>query len=93
MNPNGRHFRIEDCREIQERYDKVKSNFVREYEQSLNGKILKFFKLKKKDKNENIKFSDVINIIRYKLYVKPKRKIACFMWEIPYDIYHLVNRR
>lgn len=87
----GKRFSSEDVFGIQERYDLVKLQVVSAYEKSLNDKILKFFFLKRKNKDEKITLNDVIDIIKYKLYYKPKRKLACYLWDKPYDIYHLVK--
>jgi hypothetical protein len=65
---------------------------VEKYEKKLNDKVLKFFKLRKKKKRENITFNDVVDILKYKLWENPKRKFACYMWDVQYDIYHLVRR-
>lgn len=82
----------EDVTNIQEKYDQVKHQVVKVYEKSLNEKVLKFFRLKKRKKNEKIFIDDVVSIIKYKLVTKPKRKLACFMWDKEYDIYPLVRR-
>jgi hypothetical protein len=61
------------------------------YEKTLNDKVLKFLKLKRKRKDEKISIDNVVDIIKYKLVTKPKRKLACFLWDEPYDIYHHVR--
>lgn len=81
-----------DVTNIQEKYKQVKHQVVKEYEKSLNEKVLKFFRLKKRKKNEKISIDDVVSIIKYKLVSKPKRKLACFMWDKEYNIYPLVRR-
>lgn len=81
-----------DVFNIQDRYDQVKLQVVKAYEKSLNEKVLKFFMLKRKKKNEKISIDDVVSIIKYKLVTKPKRKLACYMWDKEYNIYPLVRR-
>ncbi len=81
-----------DVVNIQDKYDQVKHQVVKDYEKSLNEKVLKFFMLKRKKKNEKISIDDVVSIIKYKLVSKPKRKLACFMWDKEYNIYPLVRR-
>ena len=81
-----------DVFNIQDRYDLVKHQVVKDYEKSLNEKVLKFFMLKRKKKDEKISIDDVVSIIKYKLVSKPKRKLACYMWDKEYDIYPLVRR-
>lgn len=88
----GKTYTIDDLRNIEQRYDKIKLEVVKMYEKGLNDKVLKFFKLRKKKKKENITFNDVVDILKYKLWVKPKRKFACYMWDVEYNIYHLVRR-
>lgn len=88
----GRGFPSEDVTNIQQKYQQVKHQVVKEYEKSLNEKVLKFFKLKRKKKGEKISIDDVVSIIKYKLVTKPKRKLACYMWDKEYDIYLLVRR-
>jgi hypothetical protein len=89
---SGRGFPSEDVTNIQEKYKQVEQQVVKEYEKSLNEKVLKFFMLKRKKKNEKISINDVVSIIKYKLVSKPKRKLACFMWDKEYNIYPLVRR-
>jgi hypothetical protein len=89
---SGRGFSSEDVTNIQEKYKQVKQQVVKEYEKSLNEKVLKFFMLKRKKKNEKISIDEVVSIIKYKLVSKPKRKLACFMWDKEYNIYPLVRR-
>jgi hypothetical protein len=89
---SGRGFPSEDVTNIQEKYKQVEQQVVKEYEKSLNEKVLKFFMLKRKKKNEKISIDDVVSIIKYKLVSKPKRKLACFMWDKEYNIYPLVRR-
>lgn len=81
-----------DVLNIQERYDQVKMQVVTAYEKSLNEKVLKFFMLKRKKKHEKITFTNVADIIKYKLITKPKRKLACYMWDTEYNIYPSVRR-
>ena len=81
-----------DVTNIQERYDQVKMQVVTSYEKSLNQKVLKFLMLKRKKKGETISIDDVTSIIKYKLVTKPKRKLACYMWDKEYDIYPSVRR-
>lgn len=88
----GRGLPSEDVTNIQEKYNQVKHQVVKEYEKSLNEKVLKFFRLKKRKKNEKISIDDVVSIIKYKLVTKPKRKLACYMWDKEYNIYPLVRR-
>lgn len=87
----GLGFPSEDGTNIQEKYKQIKHQVVKEYEKSLNEKVLKFFMLKRKKKWEKISIDDVVSIIKYKLITKPKRKLACFMWEKEYNIYPLVR--
>jgi hypothetical protein len=89
---SGRGFPSEDVTNIQEKYKQVKHQVVKAYEKSLNEKVLKFFMLKRKKKNEKISIDEVVSIIKYKLVSKPKRKLACFMWDKEYNIYPLVRR-
>jgi len=92
MSKGRRGFPSEDVPNIQEKYKQVKHQVVKAYEKSLNEKVLKFFMLKRKKKGEKISIDDVVSIIKYKLVSKPKRKLACFMWDKEYNIYPLVRR-
>jgi len=89
---SGKSYTVRDIYNIQGKYDEVKLEMVEKYEKNLNDKVLKFFKLRKKKKKENITFNNVVDILKYKLWEKPKRKFACYMWDVQYDIYHLVRR-
>jgi len=89
---SGRGVPSEEVTNIQEKYKQVEQQVVREYEKSLNEKILKFLMLKRKKKGEKISINDVVSIIKYKLVSKPKRKLDCFMWDKEYNIYPLVRR-
>lgn len=82
-----------ESRKIGEKYKEVKRQVVAEYEKSLNDVVLKFLRLKKRKKGQKITLSKVADIIKYKLITKPKRKLACYMWDKEYDIYPLVRRK
>lgn len=91
MSTSKKGFSSDYINDIQEQYNQVKKQVVTTYEKNLNDKILKFFMLKRKKKGEKITSNDILNIIKYKLYTTPKRKIACYMWDIPYDIYPYIR--
>lgn len=88
----GGSYTSKDTYNIQEKYEDVKKHVVSMYEKSLNDKVLKFLKLKRKRKDEKISIDNVVDIIKYKLVTKPKRKLACYLWDEPYNIYPLVRK-
>lgn len=64
---------------IQEKYEGVKKDTVERYEKNLNKKLISFLKLRGKVTSKE--FGDVL---KYKLYQKPKNKLVCYLWDIDY---------
>jgi hypothetical protein len=84
---NETHTR-KDVPHILESYEDLKKDWVKHCERELTREIFKFIRF-----NSDISSKSFIELLKYKLYYKPKRKLVCFLWDVEYksEVYKIFN--